>query len=94
MVRNSVWKFDEAPVDRFDLGCEIFSADVTRRHCFQRECALMSCGTALGRCIWLGIGTGISNLAETIVSAENANAATLGGTKPPSFLDNHSRPPP
>ncbi|MGB4988451.1 MAG: hypothetical protein WBO10_04380 [Pyrinomonadaceae bacterium] len=95
MVRNSVWKFETERVDRFDLGCEIFSADVIRRHYYQRECALASVGSTIGRrrAISYGLGTDLANLFKTTVSEPNADATTISIN--PTFLcDNHSRPPP
>ncbi|MFZ1699774.1 MAG: hypothetical protein WAU71_03045 [Pyrinomonadaceae bacterium] len=94
MARNSVWKFEPASVNWLDdFKGDIFSADVIRRHYFQRECALMSCGIAHGRGISPGIGTDLAKLSQTTASESNADAAPIS-IDPTLLCDNHSRPPP
>ncbi|MFZ1700261.1 MAG: hypothetical protein WBO10_08005 [Pyrinomonadaceae bacterium] len=96
MARNSVWKFEADPVSWLDMyKGDIFSKDVIRRHYFQRECALMSCGIELGRGISIsfGIGTDFADLSQS-TTAEHHNAAVSISTDPTSGLINHSRPPP
>ncbi|MFZ1700791.1 MAG: hypothetical protein WBO10_03765 [Pyrinomonadaceae bacterium] len=93
MARNSVWKFEPASVNWLDdFNGDIFSKDVIRRHYFQRECALMSCGIRPDRSISNSFGTGVANLPQPTASAANADA--IPRSTDSSSIHNHSRPPP